>query len=67
MAIAETVPRKCLGAEVTCWQRFERLRDAWGMVGRHEMLRHLRSRDNSRSISGDNRKPLICSDFQSKL
>ena len=67
MAFAETVPRKCLGAEVSCWQRFEHLRDAWGMVRRLEMLRHVRNNDNPRSISGISRKLLICSDFQSKI
>jgi len=61
MAFAETVPRRCLGAEVTCWQRFEHLRDAWGMVGRLEMLRHVRNNDNPKSISDDIHKLLICS------
>ena len=63
MAFAETVPRRCLGAEVTCWQRFECLRRVWGMVGRHDMLRHLHSRDNPRSISEDIRKQLIYNGF----
>ena len=67
MAFAETVPRKCFGVEVACWQRFERFRPGWRMVGHREMLRHTRNRDNPRSISGVNRKLLICSDFQSQL
>ena len=59
MAIAETVPRKCLGAEVTCLQKFECLRRVLGKVGCHKMLRHVRNSDNKRSISGVNRKLLI--------
>ncbi len=66
MAFAETVPRKGLGAEVMYWQRFKHLRDAWGMAGRHEMLRHVFSRYNKRLIFRINRKLLICRDFQSK-
>ena len=66
MAFAETVPRKCLGAEVTCWQRLKRFRDVRGMVGRYELLRHLYSGDNPRSAPGPNRKSLILNCFQSR-
>ena len=66
MAIAETVPRKCFEAEVACLQKFECLRHVLGKVGCHEMLRHVRNSDNKRSISGVNRKLLICRDFHSE-
>ncbi len=66
MAFAETVPRMCLGAEVASWQRFEWLGRVLGMIGRHEMLRHVFSRYNKRLIFRINRKLLICRDFQSK-
>ena len=65
MATAETVPRMCLYAEVTCLQKFECLRRVTGMAGCHGMLRHVHSRDNKSSFFCISRKLLICSDFQS--
>ena len=50
MATAETVPRMCLYAEVTCLQKFECLRRVTGMAGCHGMLRHVHSRDNKSSF-----------------
>ena len=65
MATAETVPRKCFEPEVTCLQKFECLRRVLGKVGCHEMLRHIRNSDNTRSILGENHKSLICDDLRS--